>query len=34
VPEKAIGGGVVWKNMLAVAQIAQSGALTALLAMR
>ncbi|MBZ5540983.1 MAG: SLBB domain-containing protein [Acidobacteriia bacterium] len=34
VPEKAIGGGVVWKNTLAIAQIAQSGALTALLAMR
>jgi len=34
VPEKAIGGSVVWKNLLAVAQIAQSGALTGLLATR
>ena len=34
VPEKAIGGGVVWKNLLAMAQIAQGGALTALLATR
>jgi polysaccharide export outer membrane protein len=32
VPEKAIGGGVVWKNLLAVAQIAQAGALTAAVA--
>jgi polysaccharide export outer membrane protein len=34
VPEKAIGGGVVWKSLLAMAQIAQGGALTALLATR
>jgi len=29
VPEKAIGGGVAWKNVLAVAQIAQAAVLTA-----
>jgi polysaccharide export outer membrane protein len=29
VPEKAIGGGVVWKNVLAIAQIAQTAALSA-----
>jgi protein involved in polysaccharide export with SLBB domain len=32
VPEKAIGGGVVWKNVLAIAQIAQAAALSAAVA--
>jgi polysaccharide export outer membrane protein len=34
VPEKAIGGGVVWKNLLAIAQLAQAGALSAAVAIR
>jgi polysaccharide export outer membrane protein len=30
VPEKAVGGSAVWKNIIAVAQVAQSAAVTAL----
>lgn len=32
VPEKAIGGGSFWKNLLSIAQLAQSASLTALVA--
>jgi protein involved in polysaccharide export with SLBB domain len=34
VPEKAIGGSTVWKNLLSLAQIAQSGAIAALIVTR
>ena len=34
VPEKAIGGGTFWKNLIAVAQIAEAGALVATIALR
>jgi SLBB domain-containing protein len=32
VPERVVGGGTVWKNLVAVAQIAQAGALAAAVA--